>query len=245
MNSIQKRTEQRDSAVSPVVGVMLMLVVTIIIAAVVASFAGGLVTNTEKAPSAVLDVEIYSEHDIAGSMGALYKGYGYAPDFTITHLSGDPIETADTKLVFSWTNATTGQTYHTEYAGGEGEITYLNSSGGSQTVPGAFYANDGSIDAADVFGNVTLTTGMQMQTASNFLTIHWGTGTTAMNTGSPLMDVVFGEDIASDFTPAAQDGEYIYEGGVMELLPKGTAVSVQLVHIPSGNLIYDKVVYVQ
>ena len=40
----------------------------------------------EKAPSAVLDVEIYSEHDIAGSMGALYKGYGYAPDFTITHL---------------------------------------------------------------------------------------------------------------------------------------------------------------
>lgn len=33
----------KDSAVSPVVGVMLMLVVTIVIAALVASFAGGLV----------------------------------------------------------------------------------------------------------------------------------------------------------------------------------------------------------
>lgn len=41
-----------DEAVSPVVGVMLMLVVTIIIAAVVSAFAGGLTDNTQKAPQA-------------------------------------------------------------------------------------------------------------------------------------------------------------------------------------------------
>ena len=41
--TVMKKTEQKDDAVSPVVGVMLMLVVTIIIAAVVAAFAGGLV----------------------------------------------------------------------------------------------------------------------------------------------------------------------------------------------------------
>ena len=39
-------------AVSPVVGVMLMLVVTIILAAVVSSFSGGLATDEQKAPQA-------------------------------------------------------------------------------------------------------------------------------------------------------------------------------------------------
>lgn len=45
---------EKDSAVSPVVGVMLMLVVTIIIAAVVSAFAGGLSSGTVKAPQASL-----------------------------------------------------------------------------------------------------------------------------------------------------------------------------------------------
>ncbi|WP_343241749.1 type IV pilin N-terminal domain-containing protein [Methanoculleus sp. UBA312] len=45
-----------DSAVSPVVGVMLMLVVTIIIAAVVSAFAGGLTSDSSKAPQATLSV---------------------------------------------------------------------------------------------------------------------------------------------------------------------------------------------
>jgi len=50
---------QNDTAVSPVVGVMLMLVVTIIIAAVVSGFAGGLVgTNNQKAPKLTIDARI-------------------------------------------------------------------------------------------------------------------------------------------------------------------------------------------
>lgn len=40
----------RDAAVSPVIGVMLMLVVTIIIAAVVSAFAGSLAGGTNNAP---------------------------------------------------------------------------------------------------------------------------------------------------------------------------------------------------
>ena len=39
--------KKKEDAVSPVIGVMLMLVVTIVIAAVVAAFAGGLATETE------------------------------------------------------------------------------------------------------------------------------------------------------------------------------------------------------
>ena len=43
-----------DQAVSPVIGVMLMIVVTIIIAAIVSAFAGGYANTDEKAPTAVV-----------------------------------------------------------------------------------------------------------------------------------------------------------------------------------------------
>jgi hypothetical protein len=48
--------QMNNEAVSPVVGVMLMLVVTIIIAAVVSAFAGGLASDEAKAPQATLEV---------------------------------------------------------------------------------------------------------------------------------------------------------------------------------------------
>ena len=53
------KKSNKEDAVSPVIGVMLMLVVTIVIAAVVAAFAGGLATETESAPVAVLDADVY------------------------------------------------------------------------------------------------------------------------------------------------------------------------------------------
>lgn len=46
--------QKLDHAVSPVIGVMLMLVVTIIIAAMVSAFTGGSVSGSQKAPSAVI-----------------------------------------------------------------------------------------------------------------------------------------------------------------------------------------------
>jgi len=48
---------RRDQAVSPVVGVMLMLVVTIIIAAVVSAFAGGMGTDQHKTPQVTLSAK--------------------------------------------------------------------------------------------------------------------------------------------------------------------------------------------
>lgn len=65
-----------DDAVSPVVGVMLMLVVTIIIAAVVSGFAGGLSGGTQKAPQVTLKTEAYNGTYIL-----------------VEHLGGDPIAT--------------------------------------------------------------------------------------------------------------------------------------------------------
>ena len=61
---------KKEDAVSPVVGVMLMLVVTIIIAAVVAAFAGGLTETTTKTPIALIDVDGVSNENIL----MLHKG---------------------------------------------------------------------------------------------------------------------------------------------------------------------------
>lgn len=60
MKKIQMK-KQNEDAVSPVIGVMLMLVVTIIIAAVVAAFASGLGGDVEAAPAAILDVDVYTD----------------------------------------------------------------------------------------------------------------------------------------------------------------------------------------
>ena len=62
-----KKTNKED-AVSPVIGVMLMLVVTIVIAAVVAAFAGGLATETEATPITVLDVDVHKNKVILRSL---------------------------------------------------------------------------------------------------------------------------------------------------------------------------------
>lgn len=60
MKKIQMK-KQNEDAVSPVIGVMLMLVVTIIIAAVVAAFASGLGGDVEAAPAAVLGIDAYAD----------------------------------------------------------------------------------------------------------------------------------------------------------------------------------------
>jgi len=85
-------------AVSPVVGVMLMLIVTVILAAVVNSFAGGLAGTQKKTPQASFDVKIRSKETT-----------GYWPEFVMKHLGGDPVDTDSVKLVTKWYNETTGK----------------------------------------------------------------------------------------------------------------------------------------
>lgn len=55
---------KKEDAVSPVVGVMLMLVVTIVIAAVVAAFAGGLAEDTSKIPVASFKADVTAKDTI-------------------------------------------------------------------------------------------------------------------------------------------------------------------------------------
>lgn len=73
---------RNESAVSPVIGIMLMLVVTIIIAAVVSGFAGGMIGTKETAPKAAIS-GTYSQ----------YNG------LTMTHTGGDSVETRDVRVI--------------------------------------------------------------------------------------------------------------------------------------------------
>ena len=98
-----------NEAVSPVVGVMLMLVVTIIIAAVVSAFAGGLTESTDKAPQVSL------------------KGtYSQTEGLTFTHQGGDTIGTLDTVVIIRLTD-TFGDVEH--YAWPVNATTIVNKRG--------------------------------------------------------------------------------------------------------------------
>jgi len=92
MSMNHERPDQND-AVSPVIGVMLMLVVTIIIAAFVASFAGTFGETASKTPSAALDVKIISD-------GGPDKNQYI---MLIEHLGGDPIQTKDMRILSYYT----------------------------------------------------------------------------------------------------------------------------------------------
>jgi archaeal type IV pilus assembly protein PilA len=84
--------QQNESAVSPVVGVMLMLVVVIIIAAVVSGFAGGLVGGSnQKTPQVTVDTRIAN--------GGFWSNSFFA--MTVTG-EDQAIPTKNLKIVTSW-----------------------------------------------------------------------------------------------------------------------------------------------
>ena len=92
MHYLKRMTQKKgEDAVSPVVGVMLMLVVTIIIAAVVSAFAGGLVGGQQKSPTLSMTVKIAN----TGS----YIGSGFSANVNSV---SQPISTSQTKIVTSW-----------------------------------------------------------------------------------------------------------------------------------------------
>jgi len=107
-----------DEGISPVVGVMLMLVVVIIVAAVVSGFAAGLVGETaQKAPTLAMDVKVVN-------MGS-WTGSGFFA--TVTGVSR-PIPTGDLRIVTSWTaaNGTMPLSGGNTTLPGQGEALYQN-----------------------------------------------------------------------------------------------------------------------
>lgn len=114
MNGLFK---EKESGVSPVIGVMLMIVVTVIIAAVVSGFASGVTDTSTDVPIASFDFKIYSNH-IYASTGDINGG---SPMITGTMKGGEAIDTSDLKMVFYWEDddgTIHKHTYSTGAAGG-------------------------------------------------------------------------------------------------------------------------------
>lgn len=103
MTAIRFR-DQNEHAVSPVVGVILMLVVVIIIAALVSGFAGSIAGSSaaKKTPTLNMDVKIINTGE--------WRGSGFFA--TVTSVS-DPIPTKDLKIVTSWTGRELWNLYST------------------------------------------------------------------------------------------------------------------------------------
>lgn len=132
---------KKESGVSPVIGVMLMLVITIIVAAVVSGFASGLSDSNRDIPVAAFEFKVYSSylygssHGDAGSyLEAIMK-------------SGEAIDTADLKIVSYWEDDDGNINTHefTESAklqGGYGSPNTFRSFNGFHT--NAFFGETGS-----------------------------------------------------------------------------------------------------
>lgn len=224
---IQKKS---DDAVSPVIGVMLMLVMTVIVAAVITMFATGTVADTEPAPTAVLDVKIYDYYQALDDVGG--------PDFHITQISGDALDTKDLEIRLSWEDQSGKQHYSTYSAAAFKENPgKVEGKGGTRNQPmyiktqvtGDMRKEFGSGALDYYFGDAILKPGLKLTATADFLDREKG-----VNLNSPFMDVIF------------NNGEVINtQKGIMEFLPEGTAVNVMILHVPSNKAIFDKEVFVQ
>lgn len=143
----------KDSkAVSPVIGVMLMLVVTVILAAAVSSTSSGLIKSTDSAPTAVFDVECVK--DVDSMMSGITTSY-----LQIKEVTGDSIPTKDLKIVIT-ANGTI-----TETLPNNGLTDYTNVDYGYSSTGSAPYWNNGVNYFGETnvdFGNYTVKPGVSM-----------------------------------------------------------------------------------
>ncbi|MBP2134047.1 FlaG/FlaF family flagellin (archaellin) [Methanomicrobium sp. W14] len=251
---------KNDSAVSPVVGVMLMLVVTIIIATVVSGFAGGLVASgSQKSPALSMDVKITNS--------GTWTGSGFSA--VVTGVS-EPIQTSDLKIVTSWktkmkynygtANEELEQIKNgTIITGGNtsaGRVANVNvieplsaSSGlnvasiapygsGLATVPGEPAVSGNALTQYKVpewqFGNYTLTTGVSMS-AKPYGELKDGTGK-AYTSGYGVKSPFAYTSDSRDYTDPMQ----AVLGYGWEELRSGDTVSVKVVFVPTGKTVFSK-----
>ena len=230
---IQKKS---DDAVSPVLGVMLMVVITVVIGAVIAAFATGMVADTEPTPNAVLKVEILSN---SLALEDTYSNYA-GPDFQITHISGDAVDTGDIEIQLSWTHD--GCSHYSTYSAEEfsekhtsGLAPDVNKGVGmprSQPMYVKMPGGEGAFGYDHYFGKVVLTPGLKITASTDCISYN---DAEKPYKKSPFMNVIFDNG----------NLETAGENGIMSHLEPGTAVNVMIVHLPSDKAIYDKKVVVQ
>jgi archaeal type IV pilus assembly protein PilA len=266
MHYLKRRMRKNgDAGVSPVVGVMLMLVVTIIIAAVVSGFAGGLVGgNNQKVPTLAMNVKIIN-------MGS-WVGSGFFA--TVTGVS-DPIQTKDLKVSTTWSTtkrydpgypstSSAGQaSTNSTFTGGNTSVPLSNNvnrmagTGYTVTAPLGFGAGvNGSATISDTnptkptslqhFGNYSLSSGTTMYGvpcgAKSWQYIGGQAGAVSGTTGYGVSNLyTYTSDV---MTSGYIDPTEAILGIGWENLRAGDVVNVRVIHIPSGKVIFNKDVVV-
>jgi len=253
MNYLKRlKTRKNDDAVSPVIGVMLMLVVTIIVAAVISGFAGGLVGNTQKSPTIQMDVKI-------ANSGTWYGSGFYA---TVRGVS-EPIATKNLKIVTSWT-AVNSSTKGTMTGGNisTGGITnswfYVTQQQNKvipNSVPWGYgigitnkssatnQNSDPNFILAQQFGNYSLMQGTSLVAQPEGAS---GPGLTTMVSSLPggygvVTPYIYTYDSSTPTYDVGQiDPMQAMLGTGWENLRAGDTVSVKLIYIPTGQAIYQK-----
>jgi archaeal type IV pilus assembly protein PilA len=262
-----------DKAVSPVVGVMLMLVVVIIIAAVVSGFAGGLMKGTQSAPQLTMDVHIANN-------GVYATSYFKA---AVTSVSA-PIKTHDLEIVTSWSSQTGNNgvlkggavvlpgvpnfnvAYDTESSQsalspptwqmvcpqGDGPGIGQN---GTETSNGLPYEGTGATDMTSIgtngitnytwFGNYNIEAGTVMF-AQPFGAKYDGTNWSVGYGLGKKWAYQYGTDTnGAVFTTSSVDEMQAVLGPNWSTLRPGDIVNVKVVHIPSGKVIWQASVPVE
>jgi len=211
------RPDKAGDAVSPVVGVMLMLSVTIIIAAIVSAAAGGFSGTREKAPSAILEVHFYEN-----------RSYGtfYADTMTIEHISGSPLQTKDLSIVTYFRNAS-------------GQLIRGGLLGENPVPVGSQYCGELFINDQDRFPS-------QLQDTDSGYKGWFGNASAVFMAGdvlvtpaqysidAPQANLALDRILDPSGTTTAIDNGY----------RAGAVINTKIVHIPSGQVIFDKDVVV-
>jgi len=217
--------DSKDSGVSPVVGVMLMLAVTIMIAAIVSATAGNFSNTEKKAPSAILDVSIYAAKDY---------GDFFAPAMTIRHISGNVLQTKDLQIVTYYNVPGSGNISRGSIMG-EKSVDVSDSSGTTQY--GVLFISDenrfsqGTDSHANWFGNASATfrPGDILITPAQYCQNEDKDAANSDLRRNPAMEQLFPN--IRLIKKSVSDADEFKQGGV---------VSVKIIHTPSGQIIFDK-----
>ena len=123
-----------DDAVSPVIGVILMVAITVILAAVIGAFVLDLGGSQEKAPQASFSYEFNG-----GDFSVSHDGGDDIDPTTITVTDSEGSEYTETDFAYSGDSITAGEKFidnenYDESAAGEIQIIWESSSGDSSSV---------------------------------------------------------------------------------------------------------------
>jgi flagellin-like protein len=242
---------KENEAVSPVVGVMLMLVVTIILAAVVSGFAGGLAGSQEVAPQA----------SIAVSTG--YAGDNF--DIKFEHLGGDPIKTSDCEFITYLTLPNGTVVKHTQtgtspLARSETPVlkgtVYTYSRGPHLTDPQKYAYPCSPIENESLSSGWTVEGINSLENGENYAWFGdavWLSGDVARTYNNGYTANFVG--LVDYVTPDSETGDNPFPGTdnvydsacslLKECVDNNCNLDIKLMHIPSGKYILDKSIILQ